>query len=103
MHLSAIEDLYNREIIAYKISDTLDMSFVEQTLYETFKRLKLVNLKIWLYTVIKDLIINQISISLYLRNLALDKVCQEKEVVLIMHVLKIFWTPKYRINLPKFI
>ena len=46
MHLSAIEDLYNREIIAYKISDTLDMSFVEQTLCENFKKLKLVNLKI---------------------------------------------------------
>ena len=40
MYLSAIEDLYNREIIAYKISDTLDMSFVEQTLGEAFKKVK---------------------------------------------------------------
>lgn len=38
MYLSAIEDLYNREIIAYKISDSLDMSFVEQTLGEAFKK-----------------------------------------------------------------
>lgn len=40
MYLSAIEDLYNREIIAYKISNTLDMSFVEQTLGEAFKKVK---------------------------------------------------------------
>ena len=40
MYLSAIEDLYNREIIAYKISDTLDMSFIEQTLGEAFKKVK---------------------------------------------------------------
>ena len=40
MYLSAIEDLYNREIIAYKISDALDMSFVEQTLGEAFKKVK---------------------------------------------------------------
>ena len=38
MYLSAIEDLYNREIIAYKISDSLDISFVEQTLGEAFKK-----------------------------------------------------------------
>ena len=38
MYLSAIEDLYNREIIAYKISDNLDMSFVENTLGEAFKK-----------------------------------------------------------------
>ena len=37
MYLSAIKDLYNREIIAYKISDSLDISFVEQTLGEAFK------------------------------------------------------------------
>ena len=40
MYLSAIEDLYNREIIAYKISDSLDISFVEQTLGEAFKKVK---------------------------------------------------------------
>ena len=38
MYLSVIEDLYNREIIAYKISDSLDISFVEQTLGEAFKK-----------------------------------------------------------------
>ena len=38
MYLSAIEDLYNREIIAYKISDSLDISFVLQTLGEAFKK-----------------------------------------------------------------
>ena len=37
MYLSAIKDLYNREIIAYKISDSLDISFVDQTLGEAFK------------------------------------------------------------------
>ena len=40
MYLSAIEDLYNREIIAYKISDSLDISFVEQTLGEVFNKVK---------------------------------------------------------------
>jgi transposase InsO family protein len=40
MYLSAIEDLYNREIIAYKISDNLDMSFVENTLGEAFKKVR---------------------------------------------------------------
>ncbi len=40
MYLSAIEDLYNREIIAYKISDNLDISFVKETLDETFKKVK---------------------------------------------------------------
>lgn len=40
MYLSAIEDLYNKEIIAYKISDSLDISFVEQTLGEAFKKVK---------------------------------------------------------------
>ena len=39
MYLSAIEDLYNREIIAYTISDSLDMSFVEQMLGEAFKKI----------------------------------------------------------------
>ena len=39
MYLSAIKDLYNRKIIAYKISDSLDMSFVEQTLGEAFKKI----------------------------------------------------------------
>ena len=38
MYLSTIEDLYNREIIAYKISYILDISFVEQTLGEDFKK-----------------------------------------------------------------
>ena len=38
IYLSAIEDLYNREIIAYKISDNLDMSFIENTLGEAFKK-----------------------------------------------------------------
>ena len=33
-----IENLYNREIIAYKISDSLDISFVEKTLDEAFKK-----------------------------------------------------------------
>ena len=40
MYLSTIEDLYNREIIAYKISYILDISFVEQTLGEAFKKVK---------------------------------------------------------------
>ena len=40
MYLSAIEDLYNKEIIAYKISDSLDISFVEQTLGEVFNKVK---------------------------------------------------------------
>lgn len=39
MYLSAIEDLYNREIVSYKISNSLDMSFVEDTLGEAFKKL----------------------------------------------------------------
>lgn len=38
MYLYAIEDLYNREIIAYKISDRLDISFVDQILGQAFKR-----------------------------------------------------------------
>lgn len=42
MYLSATEDLYNREIIAYTISDSLDMSFVEQMLGEAFKKIKLI-------------------------------------------------------------
>lgn len=44
MYLSVVEDLYNREIIAYKISDSFDISFIEQTLGEAFKKLRLVNL-----------------------------------------------------------
>ncbi|GAA0732609.1 hypothetical protein GCM10008906_02440 [Clostridium oceanicum] len=36
MYLSALMDLYNNEIISYK----LDMVFVEETLYEAFKRNK---------------------------------------------------------------
>ena len=44
MYLSAIEDLYNREIIAYTISDSLDMSFVEQMLGEAFKKIKPIEL-----------------------------------------------------------
>lgn len=39
IYLSAIEDLYNREIISYKISTNLDMSFVEDTIGEAFSRL----------------------------------------------------------------
>ena len=90
MYLSAIEDLYNREIIAYKISDNLDMSFVENTLGEAFKKASTGEFRNLIYIVIKVFIINQISISLYLRNLVLDKVCLEKEIVMIMHALKIF-------------
>ena len=44
MYLSAIEDLYNREIIAYKVSDSLDISFVEQTLGKPLKNLRIMNL-----------------------------------------------------------
>nr|WP_317332087.1 DDE-type integrase/transposase/recombinase [uncultured Romboutsia sp.] len=40
MYLSAIEDLYNREIIDYKISDSLDISFVKEALDEAFKKVK---------------------------------------------------------------
>ena len=89
MYLSAIEYLYSREIIDYKISDWLDISFIEHTLTEAFKKAKVGNLIIWLYTVIKDFIINQISISLYLRNMELNKICQEKEVIMTIHALKI--------------
>lgn len=40
MYLSALKDLYNNEIISYKISTSLDMTFVEETLYEAFTRYK---------------------------------------------------------------
>ena len=44
------------------------------------------------------------AINLHLRNMELNKVCQEKEIIMIMHALKIFFgTSKNRINLPKFI
>lgn len=38
MYLSAIMDLYNKEIISYKISTSLGMTFVEETLYEAFEK-----------------------------------------------------------------
>lgn len=38
MYLSALKDLYNNEIVSYKISTSLDMTFVEETLYEAFKK-----------------------------------------------------------------
>ena len=41
MYLSALKDLYNGEIISYKISHSLDMIFVEQILYDAFKKNKM--------------------------------------------------------------
>lgn len=41
MYLSAIEYLYNRKIIDSKISDSLDISFIDQTLGEVFKKVKI--------------------------------------------------------------
>lgn len=38
--LSTIKDLYNKQIIAYKVSGSLDISFVEETLSEAFKKVK---------------------------------------------------------------
>lgn len=38
MYLSALKDLYNNEIVSYKISSSLDMTFVEETLHEAFKK-----------------------------------------------------------------
>lgn len=40
MYLSALKYLYNGEIISYKLSHSLDMTFVEETLYEAFKKNK---------------------------------------------------------------
>ncbi len=100
MYLSAIEDLYNREIIAYKISDSLDISFVEQTLGEAFKKVNSKELNnliihsdpgVHYKSNIYKLILKKygIYINQYLKNMELNKVCQEKVIVMIMHVLKI--------------
>ena len=89
MYLSAIEDLYNREIIAYKISDSLDISFVEQTLGEAFKKVNTNEFNNLIIHSDQGSIMNQISINLHLRTMELSKVCQEKEIVMIMHALKI--------------
>ena len=89
MYLSVIEDLYNREIIAYKISDSLDISFVEQTLGEAFKKVNTSEFNNLIIHSDQGSIINQISINLHLRNMELNKVCQEKGIVMIMHALKI--------------
>lgn len=39
-YLSALMDLYNNEIISYKLSTSFDMSFVEETLTEAFSKEK---------------------------------------------------------------
>lgn len=40
IYLSALKDLYNNEIISYKLSTSLDISFVEETINEAFKKNK---------------------------------------------------------------
>lgn len=40
MYLSALKDLYNNEIISYKLSTSLDITFVEETIYEAFEKSK---------------------------------------------------------------
>lgn len=46
LYMSAIMDLYNREIISYKISDTMDLPFVINTFKEAFRKYKYRNILI---------------------------------------------------------